>query len=80
MREHKGRIVEVHRPPPEIRRSVKRTTRLPRPAQVSVLLESGETLPCLPEPAGVRLMPGDRVTLHADLTRRGTIGALRKDD
>lgn len=79
MKEHRGQVVQVHRPPPKVRHSVKLTTTLPRTGEVSVRLDNGQTLRGLPEPAGKRLMEGDRVTLHADLTPGGTIGTIQKD-
>ena len=79
MKEYKGEVVHVYRPAPKVRRSVRRTTTLPRLAQVTVRLDNAETR-ILSEPVGVSLMRGDPVTLHADLTPGGTIGPLRKDD
>ncbi len=80
MKEYKGRVVHVHRPRPKARRYLdEEMTLSPEPAQVRVRLDNGETLTGLPEPANVRLLPGDPITLHADLTPGGTIGPLRKD-
>ena len=80
MKEYKGQVVHRHRPPPKVIRGFDETATLPRSAKVSVRLDNGQTLPDLPEPPGVRLMRGDRIALHADLTRGGIIGPLQKDD
>lgn len=79
MREYTGQVIHVFRPQPKIRRYLGGTTTLsPKPARARVRLDNGKTLADLPKPADVRLMRGDRITLHADLTRRGTIGSLQK--
>ncbi len=82
MKEYRGQVVHVYRPPARVKRLLgDETMTLPAsPAKVSVCLDHGETLRGLPEPGGARLMRGDRITLHADLTRGGTIGPLQKDD
>jgi len=81
MKEYKGRVVHVYRPQPKVRRYLdEEMTLSPKPARVRVRLDNGETLRGLPEPAGVRLMRGDRITLPADLTRGGTIGPIQKDN
>lgn len=79
MKEYRGQVAQVHRPQPKVIRGLDEAATVPRPARVSVRLDGGRTLPDLPEPPGVRLMRGDRVTLHADLTPGGTIGQLQKD-
>ena len=83
MKEYRGQVVHVYRPPARVKRLLGgETMTLPaKPAKVSVRLDHGETLlRGLPEPGGARLMRGDRITLHADLTQGGTIGRLQKDD
>lgn len=80
MREYTGQVIHVFRPRPKVRLYFDDTMPLsPKPAKVSVRLDNGETLSGLPEPADVRLMRGDWITLHADLTRGGTIGPLQKN-
>lgn len=79
MKEYKGHVTDVYRPAPKsMRDSRGRTATRPRPAKVSVRLDNGHALPGLPEPAGLHLVRGDRITLHADLTR-GTIGPIQND-
>jgi hypothetical protein len=73
MKEYRGQVVDVHRPPPRVIRGLDETVTVPRPARVRVRLENGRTLPDLPEPADARLIRGDRVTLHADLSPEGVI-------
>ena len=80
MKEYKGEVVHVNRPPPKVIRGLDEHTALPQPARVSVRLDNGQTLQDLPEPTGARLLRGDRITLHADLTQGGIIGPLQKDD
>ena len=80
MKEYEGRVAQVHRPPPKVIRGLDEAATVPRSARVSVRLDGGQTLPDLPEPPGVRLMRGDRVALHADLTPGGTIGRLQKEN
>ena len=81
MKEHKGEVVHVNRSPPRVKRLLggEAMTLPARTPKVRVRLDDGETLRGLPEPAGVRLMRGDRVTFHADLTAGGTIGPLQKN-
>lgn len=81
MKEYKGQVIHVFRPQPKVRRYLDETMTLsPKRARVRVRLDNGETLTGLPEPADVRLMRGDRITLRADLTRGGTIGPLQEDE
>lgn len=82
MREYRGQVVHVYRPPARVKRLLggESMTLPPKPAKISVRLDYGETLRGLPEPADERLVRGDRVTLHADLTPGGIIGPLQKDD
>ncbi len=80
MKEYRGQVGHMYRPAAKIIRGLDEHTALPQPAKVSVRLDNGQTLQDLPEPPGVRLMRGDRITLHADLTRGGSIGPLQKGD
>ena len=82
MKEYKGQVLHVYRLPARVKRLLggESMALSSKPAKVSVRLDHGETLRGLPEPAGARLMRGDRITLHADLTRGGSIGPLQKGD
>jgi len=80
MMEYKDRVVHVYGPRPKVRRYLdEEMTLSPKPARVRVRLDNGETLD-LTEPLGEHLMRGDRVTLHAGLTPRGSIGPPQKKD
>ena len=80
MKQHRGRIVHVHRPPIRLKRLLGRDmTSPPKPARISVRLDYGETLRILPEPTGVRLVGHDRVTCYLDQRPGRSIGPPQKD-